>query len=713
MLLKIITLCLFLSTNLLATEIWMPVSIQVSPKGELSHTIPLPINGNPGPAVSSAAGGGFFPVISGNITHFKRIFAITKPDQPVTIRDLSQMDFSLLPKENLLGYKVIEQDNKSIRFAMAATVSMGGWLGLNATLAAGFSVGKGYLASRKTNTLKEAQSLPTPKIPMDAKTLVEQLGPGDSISFTKNGALFANLTGGMGWLIDIGVGYSVDASWDITLGRPEDFGNKPVVKLTYTVDKNHGGKIFAGNLFSSVSASFLLGKSKAFNYLFDLSNKNTTDATISFHANDPILKQIERDPKIRQLLKPISLSAKDLQIAKQISKEPLKGFYLEKASVVNAFQLAIKGNLILADILSQQKGKFGVTKISQEDMKYVKANVSMGLTVPWIINATWNWGKAYVISDLKNYDENTIVETVSGIYSKEFTTSGIASNDAHRSSVFAGYIQQFTPINEGFNPNGGTRRYAADWNYFYKRNNVDKEKIKKEIKLIRHRIGFQSILGTDKLVDNLFLSENQKNYSLNVEIGISLSNLATDELMNIAEKMDEKSLVYEADTYLDGFVNEYKKDLDQDNFSVAKKELCVGGAGPSARILKECIFTTRHQTKSAMKKAYNALKRMKRSKTDGNYQEFVSAYADFGSGFIKNRFTMKTFLRMLRFVCTPATYHNILRSNPNADERDIQKVCPEKTVTVNGRPSKIPYLITFKIEGTGLKSFKDTLYGQQ
>lgn len=711
-------LVLIFSTSLLATELWMPVTIIVSPSGSISQLIPLPVDGNPGPSAGSNLGGGFFPVIGGNITHFTRIFAITPSQSSINVSNLSSsQEFSLLPEKSALGYRVITQDNKSLTIAGAATMGPGGWLALNATLAVGITAGKGYLASRSVKTLAEAKKLPSPKIPNDIPNYIQQLNPGDSLSFSTSGSLFANLSAGAGWLINVGVGYSVNGSWSVTLGRPENDSNKnPSVILSYTKDKSHGGNVNIGNLFTSVSASFLMGKSNSFKYKFDLTNLNATDAEIAFHPNDPLIKKMQSDSKLNKMIRPINLNQRDIaSTGGKLNNIPLQGFVLEKATALQAYQLALKGNLILADFLSQAKGKYGVTKITEEESRYKKANLGVGVKVPWLISANWNWGKAYIVNDLKNFDEDTAVETVNGIYSKEFSTSGILSNDAKRSSLFTGFVQQIMPLDQGFAPPNTFRRYAANWKYSYQRNNVDKEKMLEELKQVRYRIGFQSVIKGD-LIDQLYMSQGNdrdvkmKNKSFNVEVDIALSNIATDELMNIAEKYDEKTFVNEAESYLDGFVNTYKNEMDKDDYSTAKKELCIGGAGHKARVLAECIFTTRNQTKSAMKTAYNALIKMKQFKANGDYKHFVSAYADFGKGFIENRFTMKTFLRMLRYVCTPATYQKLVKANPNASNEDILKVCPEKRVLVDGKPSKVPYVVKMKVQGTSLKTFDGVLY---
>ena len=80
-----------------------------------------------------------------------------------------------------------------------------------------------------------------------------------------------------------------------------------------------------------------------------------------------------------------------------------------------------------------------------------------------------------------------------------------------------------------------------------------------------------------------------------------------------------------------------------------------------------------------------------------DFKNFVKAYADFGKGFIENRFTMKTFLRMLR-----------REFNPNI--KGEGKFGKEKTIIVDGKTSKIPYEIRLKIKGTNIAPIDKVLY---
>jgi len=93
-----------------------------------------------------------------------------------------------------------------------------------------------------------------------------------------------------------------------------------------------------------------------------------------------------------------------------------------------------------------------------------------------------------------------------------------------------------------------------------------------------------------------------------------------------------------------------------------------------------------------------ALKEMQKMKLELDYSKFVKAYAEFGKGFIENRFTLKTFLRVLK-------YDKVGRD----DRRDVVKFITDK----KGNKTKIPFEVIFSMEGTNLKPFKRVLYSFQ
>ncbi len=691
---------------LLAGEIWSPSTIIIRFDGSVGHKIPLPLDyfqGNKplGPAVGDKLGGGFFPVFGGNYQKFKRVFALEelneKEDTVDGLRPVGK-DQILLPAVHPRGYRVIEQHAKSLNLVGMVGAGPGGYLFLSAGLGAGFNVGNGFVASRTVKTLAESKRLPWPSIPGNIKELNKQLKPGDSLSWKQNINLIVNLSAGAGWLAGTGFCGGINTTWNTTIGRPQQFGNRPIVQVSYAKakDKKVGGSF--GNLLSNFSLTKVWGKSNSLTYIFDLGHRGKQDIELEMSLDDPRLKKLDQS---------YLGSLKD-SFNKKVRGQKVKKLSFKGATALLAYNLALKGDLSVADILSQSKGKYGVTKVSDEDKKSVSRTKAVGFKIPWLIKAGYSSGKSFVVSDLKKINEHTVVETLNGIYSKKYGTSGVLSRDASRASVFSGFVQQVMPLNEGGDPESDHRRYAANWKYSYIRNKVNEKKIKRELKQVRYKIGFM-----DKLRGLNIPKGTNKTFK--IEIDLSLSNKATDELMNIAKIHGEKKLVEEATIYLDTFVKEYRQDkyIDEKGYSIAKREICVGGGGHKVRILKECVFTTRNKIKKAMKKAYKGLMKMAKSKGNSDYKEFVKGYADFGKGFIENKFTMKTFLRLLRFKCRTSVYHKLIKERPYLSKEEVLKICPEKRIMVDGKLSKIPYEIKMKVQGTNIKPWSQTLYSHK
>ena len=170
----------------------------------------------------------------------------------------------------------------------------GGYLFLSAGLGAGFNVGNGFVASRTVKTLAESKRLPWPSIPGNIKELNKQLKPGDSLSWKQNINLIVNLSAGAGWLAGTGFCGGINTTWNTTIGRPQQFGNRPIVQVSYAKakDKKVGGSV--GNLLSNFSLTKVWGKSNSLTYIFDLGHKGKQDIELEMSLDDPRLKKLDQ-----------------------------------------------------------------------------------------------------------------------------------------------------------------------------------------------------------------------------------------------------------------------------------------------------------------------------------------------------------------------------------------------------------------------------------
>jgi hypothetical protein len=498
------------------------------------------------------------------------------------------------------------------------------------------------LANRFVSNIEAVDSLPKPEVPTNLDQL-KKWSEGDSLSTSVS----KNISFNTGFSVMQGVAGSasivgtINSGWNVGISKPKNPVKESIVKLVWAKDKGAKVAMSAGNLVTKINLSKAWGKSEAFSYTFDLASPARFDIPVESYF-------LSKTPKIETF---------------------------KNISTLEAYQEALNGNLVLADVLSEKKDS-GVKKISEDDKKSTETAIGGSLVVPFLMSASTNIGKKFVGGRSKLFGEDHLLEELLASYSHESGTEGILSNDMKRLSIFAGNFQQISPLGE---LNGDLkRRYSGSYKYYYAKNNVTPSTLEEELRKLRYKVGFMKELKGVNI-------PKDKIGSLELELDLSLSNYATDEFMKLVEKYPEDVLVNESTEYIDGFFK---------GVSDAKQEICESYR---VRILDECIFTTRRQTTSAMKSAISALKEMKKFRMDMDFKNFVKAYADFGKGFIENRFTMKTFLRMLR-----------QEYNPNL--KGEEKFGKEKTIIVDGKTSKIPYEITLKIKGTNIAPIDLILY---
>lgn len=622
----------------------MPLTIQIKSTGLISYRFPAPTTSKPGAAFKSFSPGvtSFYPVPIFSIQKFKRIYALEGEAPNEITNNAIEREGLFLPAKSTGGYRVIEKQDYTLGLSLSASVGLvTGWMGVGLSSGVSPSFGKGYLANRFAPSLDAIDSIPKPEVPTTLEQ-VKKWNPGDSLSTSTSKSLAFNT----GFSVLQGVAASasvvgtISTSWNVGLSKPKK-GSDSVVKLVWAKDKGAKFSLNAGNLFSKINLSKAWGKSESFSYQFDLSSKARFDIPVESYFK---------------------------------SKTPQTETF-KNMSILEAYQEALNGNLVLADAFSQKKDS-GVKKISEDEKKSEGTSVGGQISFPYLMSASVNIGKKFIGGRTKLFGDDHLLEELLASYSHESGTEGILSNDMKRLSVFAGNFQQISPLGE---LNGELkRRYSASYKYYYAKNNVSSETVEEELRKLRYKVGFMKELKEINIPKGNI-------GSLEMELSLTLSNYATDELMKLVETYPEEALVNESVEYIDGF---FKGVTD------AKQEICESYR---VRILDECIFTTKRQTKSAMKSAISALREMKKYRMDMDFKNFVKAYADFGKGFIENRFTMKTFLRMLRN-----------EFNPNI--KGEGKFGKEKVITVDGKPSKVPYEITLNIKGTNIAPVEKILY---
>lgn len=627
---KIFIFSLFILSSLYAQDYWIPPKITVSADGRLSQNLVLPNYQVEGAEIPPDVEGGFYPLLNTKFVSFKRIFAV----------DSESGNFSesekgvLIPAQSKNGYRVIEQSDLGIAVPIPIMQSEG----LPVTFSVGVtpSVGKGWTSSRFVQTLEETKKVKPLQLPIDEK-LREEYRPKDEFFYHRNKGISVNASvGAKGF--SVGVAVFVDSVWNVNIDR-KDMG---LFTVSYSNALDKGAKVYGSATIAGFSLDKIWGQSKTLSYSFDFSNK-----------------KIQNNLKIE--------SYYEGKKAETIIKE---------ASVQKAFLNAIKGDLVLADMLSKEKG-FGVEKLLSSESKTNTFRKSAYFSLPVLFTLDAHKGKSFVVNNSKLIQEDLLAEQLIGVYAKDYQTSGMLSKNAQQNLIFTSNFQQITPLGK---PEGKIiRRYSANIKYLYMRNKVDREKLELELKKLRF------LIGQMKELKDLNIPEKEIG-SLKLELDLLISDMATDELMEYATKTPSAEFTKEAMDYLEAFFVKVKDSAE---------ETCKD---MGLVLTVSCLPSLRGETSSAMKKAHIALLKMSQERAALNYDKFVQAFADFGEAMATNRFTLKTILRMLKFQKVEQTEGEFVRP-------------PDKLrKTKSGKIIKIPFEMYFSLEGTNLAPYRRVLY---
>ncbi len=639
----------------MAADIWLPASIVVTNTGSLAHSLPFPspaATGGTGlgPAADfSAIGAGFFPVVGGNYSNVSRLYALTNDKEELSTF-FPGPDGFLIPQHPDSGYRYLKSENGSLTLGAGVSIGPAGWAILNITFTVAGTYSQGYSSNRFVPNKKSIGSLKRVKIPATKEDILSLWSPGDSLDTSRSATASFNVSAGAGALA-VGAGVSFTGNWGVSIMFEGQSSPKrePIVRVTYTKGDSQEIQANANALVAGVSIAKIFGKSNSVSYRFNLNNTKTHDLTVKKDKNSALTKTFTN------------------------------------ASVEMLYQLALHGNFILADMVASQKDsykRFGVEKLEVVDTQEQKVQQSAFITIPILFSASNIQGKSVTMSNSKMLSENTIAESIVGIYSREFKTSGAASRDRGRSELFSGNFQEIRPLNyKSFKKRRAVRRYSGNYKYLFIGNKIKGEDVVKELEKIRYKIGMMKSLKGQLGFENM---ESTTLGSVNLELDVLLSNKATDELMNIAGKFSQKDLEYEVTQYVKGF---FKNVTD-----AADEVRCKIKLGCESRTLEKSL--------KGIRKIHQSLLNMKKFKSDKDYKSFVSSYSEFGRAFLKNRFIFKTVLRLLRYSCLPSIYMDLQNIT---DENKLNQVCPNKA-------ANFPYEIKFKFKSSNYKPREFTIF---
>lgn len=599
-----------------AREIWIPSPGQPSPDGKIIFNLVFQ---------ESNLGEGFFPIQSGRPYNFKRILAVPGKWASPNLVEYSPDLF--LPSENPAGYLVVEDSNKILKGQTRNEA--------------------GFLVKRFAPTLKDAQDLPEiDDIPLKIEDF-SKWKPGDSIVFRKKEVLKVNAAYGANTFYDFGVVSSISANWDVLIRLPyktENPENKQLVFVSYSIPEGSNYRYDKGGFQENVNLFKLWGQSKTFKFIFDLSNKKIA----------PPLKivSIESNQKTQEIV--------------------------ENSSSLIAYQEALRGNLILANLLSQRK-IYGVRKIFEEEEEVKQS--AKGFKIPWEMDVNFRKGKYFISGKAITLPGNLLLENVAVHYSQDFANLQKESLSSNPIKTFVGFFQQIN--NTGKIGGTSNRRFSATLKFQINYSNIHRDQYFQDFKNSFLDLGFLD----DSLLPNP-LKGKMGNLELNLDV--ILSNVAIDVLMNLPDEYPENVLINEANDYV---IEHFKNKTDSNN------EICENYG---EKDLNKCIFICKKRTFQAMTNAYRALKDMKLKRDDRNYEEFLRSFGKFGTAFAENRYSLITFLRFIG--------HNF---RPNL--QGLGKFWDPRFITVDGKKTLAPLEIKIQIKGPNIspfiKKFRNTSKG--
>ena len=599
-----------------AADFWLPAQVVIMPDGTLTHNFPFPLEKSD--SMLGSHGFGVWPSVAGSFNKFKRIVALDAPQGSLNPQKMVEGDDGVLRiGQNRHGYRIIQHKNWNIGLGLTSGVFGSGMLLPAVTLGVTGTYGKNVVANRYIKNLKDERKLPNPKIPRNKNDL-RKWKEDDFLSWTTTKDVAFAAGAGFG-PVSVGATLIGTSTFNMSVKKLDKSLAPYDIVLTMEKVKGKGWNVNTSVMVAGAAYNKMYEKAKSWTYYFDLDAKKKVKIKISPSKHVRVWKKsIE-----------IDLSAEKI--------------YTEM----------LAGNLVPANIVGMlpkdKQKQFGILPIEETQSRAKTKSKSLGLSVPFLISGSYSKGKSFSIAHTKQLTDDSIGTTLLGVYNKEYETGGWLSQNSQRTRMFSGNYQKVAPVNPNSNKTI-QRRYSGSYKYFYTRNKVDGKKLKRELKYLERKVGFPKELAIPA-------PDKAKLGTIQIEMDVRISDLATDVLIEAAHKMSKNQ-----------FVELGMKDAKE--FFAGDweyKDICK-----NARLT--CQRKKTMQTKQAMQTAYNGLKKMKYHKDKLDYANFVKAYADFGRGFIKNRFTFKTILHLTR------------KARDNANKPAV--------------------MINFKISGTSLPPYK-------
>ncbi|MFZ8933457.1 MAG: hypothetical protein ACO2ZP_06130, partial [Bacteriovoracaceae bacterium] len=506
----------------------------------------------------------------------------------------------------------------------------------------------------------------------------------------------------------------------------------PFMSLTYTRGKGKDIGVKLSNLIASIEMSKVWESTKSIQLYFDLGNEKTLsegEKTIILTKGDPRLKKVLKDKSLKGFLK---------ENNSKILKDNSGSYSIDLAGMNSqkAYQLALQGDLSAAMLIADNNMTYGVKVVNKQTSLKRATRKNVSFIIPIIYSNILNKERSFVFNDMTRVSDNVDIYTHSGIISKTNLSSGLLSDDILRTKLFTTVVSLEDDILKNEIPNP---KISAQMLFSNVRNDAKPKNVIIDLERLKDLFGYKKVI--DPIIEKVKEVSSRTNFKVKtfkVQMDIVFSELALENIVDILIDPDQ-DFIEESHNYIDGFVNKYKSiDYETGDFfnpdektnklkytSVAKKVVCNNLVAPTLNL---CVKRLKQKIKSIVSDAIRLAKKLDSERTkrksitnlktsekvvnfkdNDAYSKFVSRSTKLGYLLGDNRFIFKTLLRRLKYSCSGIRYKRLLDSkNPN-----INTICPEKTIVVNNKEIKIPFIVKITLVSSQLPETKQILYGKE
>ncbi len=482
----------------------------------------------------------------------------------------------------------------------------------NISIGLKLSGSSGYESSRIATTIEEAKNFPRIKtIPRNFNDF-SSLPLGTIIVSRMTGGIAFEASAVAGYVANAAAAFAAEGEWMVRVAKPNNY--EAVVSITDV--KNKEIRLSAGLALPSVTLAKRWSNQIFFSFQIDLSTPDGIKAYEDFfkgklisiqHAarrNSKLIKQLKEDQFNAEVYKPLIDSKSK---SKSISKT---------AAIGLPFIGAYSRNM-------------GSENFVQEELRYLSDQE---------------------LTELGQVEKGTMLHSLRGSFNTGKNTTGLASTHRERLKefnvkleeiTFPGDIlteeeQQVQARQQGAIPKG-FRRIISKFEYKFHKNDWTKKDWDEELKFMARRTGFKEQLFTNMPNPVKDKSINFVEFQASLKISEKALRALSGKVISQGQKNFYDRVVKNAEFNLEKwFSNPENQNYEQcDNLIACKSRI---------------TSNTREAVNTAVENLAIANELFKKLDSENNDQikkDLVKTLVKFGSGFVKNQFTVGVFLQEL------------------------------------------------------------------